>query len=209
MLNLKQLQTSIDSFDTDIAKRSSESIQSGKTYMMTFREGLLNAPKDTLKAVVSNPFDTIRFAPIVFENASGQARNLKSYFSSIADELDGRTELRARFSIEWHRKFTLSIACFILFLIGAPLGAIIRKGGIGLPVVISVAFFLVFHIVSITGEKFVREGVLDAFIGMWIASVVLLPIGAILLYKATHESVIFDLEFYLGLFKKKSVKSKL
>jgi lipopolysaccharide export system permease protein len=82
------------------------------------------------------------------------------------------------------------------------LGAIIRKGGIGLPVVISVAFFLLFHIISITGEKFVREGVLQPVVGMWIASAVLLPIGAILLYKATYESVIFDADFYMRMFKR-------
>jgi lipopolysaccharide export system permease protein len=127
---------------------------------------------------------------------------MKSYFSSIAEELDSRRELMARFSIEWHRKFTLSIACFILFLIGAPLGAIIRKGGIGLPVVVSVGFFLFFHIISITGEKFVREGVLDPWIGMWLASAILLPIGITLLVKAANESVIFDVDYYVKGFKR-------
>lgn len=202
MLNLVQLETAIDSFDTDINKRVAESVNSGKTYMMSFREGLLAVKADSSQHDSSSTVLS-QSDPIIYENASGQARNLKSYFSSIAEELDARTELKARFSIEWHRKFTLSIACFILFLIGAPLGAIIRKGGIGLPVVISVAFFLMFHIISITGEKFVREGVLEPYIGMWIASAVLLPVGAVLLYKATHESVIFDVDFYLRLFKRK------
>jgi lipopolysaccharide export system permease protein len=195
MLNLGQLSASIDSFDLEIKKRISESAQSGKSYLMLFRENLIsyNATADSsiTKALQGNHGD------VVYNNALGQANNMKSYYSSISEELDSRTELRARFAVEWHRKFTLSIACFILFLIGAPLGAIIRKGGIGLPVVISVGFFLFFHIISITGEKFVREGVLEPYIGMWIASAVLLPIGSILLYKATHESVIFDLDFYL------------
>ncbi|MFN5223196.1 MAG: LptF/LptG family permease [Bacteroidota bacterium] len=199
MLNLVQLENSIDSFDVELSKRIDESAKSGKSYLMTYRESLLsNLNADTTDLIKINGNNS----EIVYENAIGQARNLKSYFSSIAEEIDSRKELKSRFAIEWHRKFTLSIACFILFLIGAPLGAIIRKGGIGLPVVISVAFFLLFHIISITGEKFVREGVLQPVVGMWIASAVLLPIGAILLYKATYESVIFDADFYMRMFKR-------
>jgi lipopolysaccharide export system permease protein len=167
---------------------------------MTFRENILSVPYST-DSVISDEISSIG-NDIVFENALGQARNVKSYLTSISDELDTRKELMARFAIEWHRKFTLSIACFILFLIGAPLGAIIRKGGIGLPVVISVAFFLIFHIISITGEKFVREGILEPWIGMWLASAVLLPVGITLLYKATHESAIFDRDFYISLLNK-------
>ncbi|MFM7053524.1 MAG: LptF/LptG family permease [Bacteroidota bacterium] len=199
MLNLGQLESAIDSFDVELSKRIDESANSGKSYLMTYRESLLsnlNGDTTNMKLVNSNNSE------IVYENAIGQARNLKSYFTSIADEVDSRKELKSRFAIEWHRKFTLSIACFILFLIGAPLGAIIRKGGIGLPVVISVAFFLMFHIISITGEKFVREGVLQPVVGMWIASAVLLPVGAILLYKATHESVIFDPDFYFKMLRR-------
>jgi len=199
MLNLGQLESAIDSFDVELSKRINESANSGKSYLMTYRESLLsNLKSDTANLTQINGNNS----QLVYENALGQARNIKSYFSSIADEIDSRQELKSRFEIEWHRKFTLSIACFILFLIGAPLGAIIRKGGIGLPVVISVAFFLLFHIISITGEKFVREGVLQPIVGMWIASAVLLPIGALLLYKATNESVIFDADFYLRIFKR-------
>lgn len=199
MLNLGQLETAIDSFDMELSKRVNESANSGKSYLMSYREALLSSViSDTTNSAQINSNNS----QIVYENAIGQARNLKSYFTSIADEVESRQELKSRFAIEWHRKFTLSIACFILFLIGAPLGAIIRKGGIGLPVVISVAFFLLFHIISITGEKFVREGVLQPVVGMWIASAVLLPIGALLLYKATHESVIFDADFYLRFFKR-------
>ena len=199
MLNLGQLETAIDSFDVELSKRVKESASSGKSYLMSYRESLLSSmiPDTTNLALINS-----KTSQIVYENAIGQARNLKSYFTSIADEVESRQELKSRFAIEWHRKFTLSIACFILFLIGAPLGAIIRKGGIGLPVVISVAFFLLFHIISITGEKFVREGVLQPVVGMWIASAVLLPIGALLLYKATHESVIFDADFYIRFFKR-------
>jgi lipopolysaccharide export system permease protein len=113
-----------------------------------------------------------------------------------------RKKTIARHEIEWHRKFTLSFACFILFFIGAPLGAIIKKGGLGMPVVVSVLFFIIFHIISITGEKFAREGVLPAYKGMWLASLILLPLGAILTYKATSDSALFDNTMYIKFFKK-------
>jgi lipopolysaccharide export system permease protein len=103
----------------------------------------------------------------------------------------------ARYEIEFHRKFTLSFACIVLFLIGAPLGAIIRKGGFGLPMVVSVLFFVVFHVISITGEKFAREGVISAFEGMWMASALLLPIGIWLTIKASTDSSLFDIDSYL------------
>ena len=113
------------------------------------------------------------------------------------EDLKFRARRLARYEIEYHRKFTLSFACLVLFLIGAPLGAIIRKGGFGLPVIVSVLFFVVFHVTSITGEKFAREGVISAFQGMWISSALLLPVGIWLTYKATTDSSLFDVDAYL------------
>lgn len=106
----------------------------------------------------------------------------------------------------WHKKFTLSFACLILFFIGAPMGAIIRKGGLGLPVVISVLFFVAYHITSITGEKAAKVGDLDMVTGVWLSSVVLLPVGFFLAYKATSDASLLDTEswhkFFNRLFKK-------
>lgn len=199
MLNLDQLSSSLDSFNVQLDNRKVEIANTIRSYYMTYREASV--------AVSSNEtlnFDSldVNYDPAVYENALGQARNVKAYLQSASDEIDSRKELMARFGIEWHRKFTLSMACFILFLIGAPLGAIIRKGGIGLPVVVSVLFFLFFHIVSIIGEKFSREGVIDVWIGMWIASALLFPIGLLLLYKATHDSAIFDMDVYARYFNR-------
>ena len=104
--------------------------------------------------------------------------------------------------IYWHKKLTLSFACFILFLIGAPLGAIIRKGGLGMPIVISVIFFLVFHMISIAGEKMAKEGAIEVEKGMWMASAILLPIGLFFTYKATSDSSFFRLDNYLYPIKK-------
>ncbi|MFT4018572.1 MAG: LptF/LptG family permease [Agriterribacter sp.] len=104
--------------------------------------------------------------------------------------------------IEWHRKFSLSFACVVLFLIGAPLGSIIRKGGLGMPLVIAVIFFLIFHLLNMFGEKFVREDITSAFVGMWLSTLALLPVGFFLTYKAMHDSQLFNKEFYYRTFKK-------
>jgi lipopolysaccharide export system permease protein len=199
MLNLEQLSSSLDSFNVQYKRREFEIGNTIKSYYMTYRD--ISFTPNTDEKFDFDSLESINDLAI-YENALGQARNVKAYLKSANDELKSRRELMARFSIEWHRKFTLSMACFILFLIGAPLGAIIRKGGIGLPVVVSVLFFLIFHIISIIGEKFAREGVLETWVGMWIASAVLLPIGLILLYKATHDSALFDMEVYAKFFNR-------
>jgi lipopolysaccharide export system permease protein len=102
-----------------------------------------------------------------------------------------------RHEIEWHRKFTLSLACLIFLFIGAPLGAIIRKGGLGMPTVISTLLFILYYIMSLTGEKFVRESVLTAFSGMWLSSWVLIIAGIFLTYEATNDSAILNFDSYL------------
>jgi len=104
--------------------------------------------------------------------------------------------------IHWHKKFTLSFACIIFFFIGAPLGSIIRKGGLGTPLVISVLFFIIYYIISITGENFVERGVIPASVGMWLSSLIFLPVGIFLTYKATNDSVILSPETYLRMIKK-------
>ncbi|MFT3750161.1 MAG: LptF/LptG family permease [Agriterribacter sp.] len=118
-----------------------------------------------------------------------------------ADTQSKQKDLRFHL-IEWHRKFSLSFACVVLFLIGAPLGSIIRKGGLGMPLVIAVIFFLVFHLLNMFGEKFVRENITSAFVGMWLSTLALLPVGFFLTYKAMHDSQLFNKEFYYRIFKK-------
>jgi lipopolysaccharide export system permease protein len=98
--------------------------------------------------------------------------------------------------IAWHEKLTLSVACMVMFLIGAPLGSIIRKGGIGLPLVFAVVFFVIFFLLNNFGKKFVKEDVLTPFGGMWMATYVLTPVGLFLVYKALHDSQLFNKEFY-------------
>jgi lipopolysaccharide export system permease protein len=102
----------------------------------------------------------------------------------------------------WHEKFSMSVACFVLFLIGAPLGSIIRKGGIGTPLVFAVIFFVIFFLLNNFGKKFVKEAVLAPGWGIWLATFVLLPIGVFLTYKAMRDSQLFNKEFYYRAFRR-------
>lgn len=138
----------------------------------------------------------------ILEQASNGLRSSKSSLDFSIQSFDLEEERIYRHQIEWHRKFTLSFACLVLFFIGAPLGAIVKKGGLGMPVVFSLIFFIAYHMVSITGEKLAREAVATPFWGMWLSTIVLLPIGFFLTYKATHDSALFDRDAYLRLFRR-------
>ena len=119
----------------------------------------------------------------------------KTYFETESDQL-------IRHLMEWHRKFTLPFACIIFFFIGAPLGAIIRKGGLGMPVVISVLMFLFYYIIDFSGYKLARDDVWTVWEGIWLSSFCLLPIGIFLTYKAAMDSPIFNSETYRTMFGK-------
>ena len=107
-----------------------------------------------------------------------------------------------RHQIELIKKFTLSVACLIFFFIGAPLGAIIRKGGIGTPLVISVLLFLVYYIIDNTGYKMARDGRWPVYVGMWISTAVLAPLGIFATYKAMNDSVLFSKDAYMHLLRR-------
>ena len=107
-----------------------------------------------------------------------------------------------KYDVEWHRKFTLPFACILLFLIGAPLGAIIRKGGLGMPLVVAVVFFITFHILNITGEKLAKTGAVAPWIGMWMSTSILLPLAAWLIVAARNDSQVFTKEWYIRVWRR-------
>jgi len=102
----------------------------------------------------------------------------------------------------WHEKMTMAVACLVMFLIGAPLGSIIRKGGIGMPLVFAVVFFVIFFLLNNFGKKLAGQYVLTPVGGEWMATYVLTPIGIFLIYKALHDSQLFNKEFYFRLGRK-------
>lgn len=155
--------------------------------------------KTNAKSYLSSYPDSLK--NVYFANSISQISTLRSNTEfQMQDYLDKQSSLRMH-RIEWHRKFTLSVACIILFMIGAPLGSIIRKGGLGLPLVFAIIFFVLFYILNTFGEKFARQGVLTATEGMWLSSIILLPIGVFLTYKAMHDSTLFNKESYYRIFK--------
>ena len=132
----------------------------------------------------------------VMRNAYNRAQSVSNdvqYRRVVVTDVD---DYYVRHNVEWHRKFTLSFACLIFFFIGAPLGAIVRKGGLGMPVVISVSFFIVYYIIDTTGQKLAREEMWQVWQGMWLSSAVLFPLGVFLTYKAATDSALFNADAY-------------
>lgn len=168
-----------------------------KTPVKVIKGSILNTiPKKELQATLQNGADL--------------TTSVKQVVNNNITEFDFRSKDVIKTKVEFQRKYTLAVSCLLLFFIGAPLGAIIRKGGLGLPVVIAVFFFLVYHIISTVAEKSAKEGTLDPVIGMWMAVIILTPLGVFLTYKATVDSALFDIDYYkqliLNLFKRKKLK---
>ena len=180
-----------DSLDVDLHKR-------GKIPSLTPEDEVLNV-------------DTI-FKNAPYRSAKTIASSMKARVSSLLNDaqynaiiIQDNESYYNRHAIELHRKFTLSFACLIFFFIGAPLGAIIRKGGLGMPVVVSVLMFIVYYIIDTMGVKFARESVIDVWQGMWLSSFVLLPIGIFLTYKAATDSALFNKDGYKLFFNRVKV----
>ncbi|SMG51303.1 lipopolysaccharide export system permease protein [Sphingobacterium psychroaquaticum] len=200
MLNLKQLKLYTDSNRVQMDSISRGVFTETKnyiSYMAPYYHDSTTRPvktkpfKDFLHDYV--PKDQQRNA---ISNALGQVQQLNSIFQMKEPEYKAYTDKEIRYNIEFHRKFTLAVSCLLLFAIGAPLGAIIRKGGLGLPVVVAIIFFLIYHIISTMAEKAAKDGSLDPILGMWMAVIVLSPLAAFLTYKSTTDSSLFDIEQY-------------
>lgn len=205
MLSVRQLDNAIDSLEkkqNNFYERSRRELGIYMNFVQYIDSGWIDvkAPPvkgdDFLKMIP----DTARTA--VLDQAITYAGSLNGSLEISAMDFETqRKELRLHL-VEWHQKFTMSIAVFILFLIGAPLGSIVRKGGIGTPVVFAVIFFVIFFLLINFGKKFVREDVLQPIPGMWMATFVLTPIGLFLIYKALHDSQLFNKEFYFRIIRK-------
>jgi lipopolysaccharide export system permease protein len=142
---------------------------------------------------------------ILVDRAISKASEMQSTLQSLTINNDKRKEDLVYHKMEWQRKFSFSLACMVLFFIGAPLGSIIRKGGLGMPLVVAIVFFLIFHLLNMFGDKFVRNYSMSPFMGMWLAVFVLTPVGIFLTYKALNDSQLFNKEFYTRFYK--NVKS--
>lgn len=138
----------------------------------------------------------------ILSNAANNIKSSKSYVNVAKRDVETKQKYSNKYSIEWHRKFTLSFACIVLFFIGAPLGAITRKGGLGLPMILSIIFFVIYHLLTTFGKKLSEEFVFTPFQGAWLATIILTPIGVFLTYKAVNDSNLINLDAYVEKFKK-------
>ena len=205
--NLASLQHSIDSMSLRLD--SIKAINAKGIYETSYRKSLrmevaATESADTLYSPAVINFDSLYQAQspgrkvTLLNKAKQLAEGVRTdYYFRAANMGDEGYKVR-RHLTEWHKKFTLSFACLIFFFIGAPLGAIIRKGGLGVPVIISVLLFIFYYIIDNMGYKMARDGVWAAWEGMWLSSAVLTPLGMFLTYKAVNDSVILNADTYLN-----------
>jgi len=217
--NINELQHDIDSLEISVNKATTQSYGPllneqifAKDNSLFAREGdSLYVDKRgfrSLAAADSIAPMTLRQRNKIWDQARTTAKGSRNRFSSFDEEnVKSSLNMLYRNKVEWHRKISLPFSIMIFFLIGAPLGAIIRKGGLGTPIVISVIFFVIYYIISLSGEKMAKEGNWEAFYGMWISSFILTPIAIYLTHKATNDSALLDVEWYEAKFK--SLKERL
>jgi len=205
MLNLKGIVKKRDSLtkQMDTLNRNT-----ARTLGNNFKQNNLAAGYTKLK-VVPKKIDNVMLKSIPNGSRLASIQNASNTVSVITQSLSNgaprQEDLNGEIiftSVEYQRKFTLAASCILLFFIGAPLGAIIRKGGMGLPVVIAICFFLIYHIVTTVAEKSAREGSINPVFGMWIAFILLTPLAVFLTYKATVDSALFDVNYYKQFFIK-------
>jgi len=204
MLNVVQLVDARDSLAQNCDERKTDFT---KQMRGKYAFHMADEPVDTVSVVESmNDTLLLNIAPSdrkrVMSNSLRIIRSNKTYYDNTTMEFNWRAKLIARHMLEWHKKFSVSFSVIVLFFIGAPLGAIIRKGGMGMPVVVSVFIFIVYHVTSYSFEKLGRELVWTPFRAMWSANLMLLPFGILLTYKSATDSAIFNIENYLKPFQK-------
>jgi lipopolysaccharide export system permease protein len=203
MLSVRQLGKAMDSLqnkDSFFIKKTNADVASYLKFMNYKDSSQLFAAKKNI-APLKNFKKLIPDSLISsIQLTSGyQFSSLLYNLTAISDIYKDNKKANSLHGIEWHRKFTLSFACFVLFLIGAPLGSIIRKGGLGTPLVLAIIFFVLFFLLNNFGEKLAKSGQWDVFSGMWMSSIILIPVGLFLTYKAMRDSQLFNQEFYYRL----------
>lgn len=216
--NVTQLKSSIDSLSkiVDSLNVTDRKIMVKYAYVSSRN----NTGQDSVKSIHKQTVLPISFDSIlaslsiqdkqrVYTDAFSLADNSKNdlLFRSFA-KIDLQKKIRGH-NVELQKKFTLSFACLVFFFIGAPLGAIIRKGGLGMPVVISVILFIIYYIIDNVGYKMARDGVWPVWQGVWLSSFILFPLGGFITYKAINDSALFNADayrnYYIRFFGERSV----
>ena len=177
MLNNKQLQYSIDSLNKKLEEKKI------LVYNRISEKYNYNANNKLDSTLRTNKISNKKIS----ETAINKLRILKSISNSNSDDINYKKSIIAKHKIEWHRKISLSFACIIMFLIGAPIGSIVRKGGFSIPLLISIILFVAYYVISITGEKTAKDLSASPIEGMWIANFIFIPISIILIFMASNN----------------------
>ncbi len=196
MLNVVQLLEAADTLKMEYDKRNNDIVSN-----LRDRYFFHQHTKDTIKVDSLIPIDYLSrvdypSALRAVQNGVRIARLNKEQISTVGLEFTWRKRVIARHYIEYHKKFALSAIVLILFFIGAPLGAIIRKGGMGVPVVVSVIIFIIYHVLNISIEKLGRELVITPMEGIWLPPLILFPFALLITRQAANDSGILQAEFY-------------
>lgn len=204
MLNMRQLNKAIDSMkkhNNNLLERVKKEVFTPSAFVnyLDSNWNTASTKNDTVKKFDQLIPDSIK--TIVNQRTQGRIASSVSSNESILWDYNAEEKELRRHKMEWHRKISLSLACLVLFMVGAPLGSIIRKGGLGNSLISAIIFFMLFYFISNTGEKFAKEGEWSAFMGMWLSTFVLVPVGIFLTYKALHDSQLFNREYYFRLWR--------
>ena len=220
--NMRQIELSVDTMSTELdslgrvnyydavarvyrldGEKTSEARNEMRKSDPYYSYGEYRTQKVDTKNVPAISFEKL-WADVPNNEKLAYTQSAASQVSGYKIDLDWRQQMSSQTAsfirkhwVEWHQKMTLSLACIIFFFIGAPLGAIIRKGGLGLPAVISVIIFVFYFILNTSGMKMARDGSWNMVFGMWLSTVVLAPLGVFLTYKSNGDSVVFNIDVYM------------
>ncbi len=202
MMTIHQLNQAIDSlkFQVDTVQRqfSSNNLRLYNTRMESLKPDEKVVVADSALFFQLDGAERAKAINFAKENSRKSRDNVQRQM----DELKSRKKMVNKYKIEWHRKFFLAVVCFVLFFIGAPLGAIIRKGGIGLPTLIALGLFVVYQLLTMVGERLAKNQFLEPWVGMWISTLVLLPLSLWITFRATKEAALLDRDAYVRVINK-------
>jgi len=193
MKNIPQLESFIDSLQNRLRTERGQVPRQVAPYYTYLRFDTTGQAQNRRAEQVKVPDSRLPGVSVsLLEQATNRARNVRAFAGSTGERLANLNKEAGNYRIEVYRKYVQSVAILLMFLIGAPLGAIIKKGGLGVPILVSILFFIVYYILSIMGEKYGREGVMPVSFGMWMSTLALLPFGLFFLYQARNDSGLLD-----------------
>ena len=211
MKTMRQLNVDLDSLNKNPDSLFRKTRQELKSYIQYTKYKDSISPKKEMAVVAKRlkdkkikSFDALipdSLKSQIFSQSLNTLSNTRSMIDIASTDYKNTSDDITQHKIEWHKKLSLSVACLVLFFIGAPLGSIIRKGGLGMPLVMALMFFMIFYLLNIFGEKFTKDHILHPIIGMWLPVIVLSPVGFFLTYKAMHDSQLFNKEYYFRALK--------